>query len=385
MEREVVPMAIRRWRNAALLLLLATPAASAGAQSTQLVPGDFCSSAERGRQAIEQYLHQDRETQRMLHLLRAYFQQAVEKRLILKNGDYQSADQWQIKGDRVHYHSSERNQWEDIPNSMIDWTATNKWNSAKPPTQQQRSTAMQKANQEYAIAVKEDEAAHPLVAPGVRLPDDSSAEGGVYMLDTYQDKPELVEMVQSGGELNRQMGKNLLRAVVNPLPTGSKQTIELPGRHARIEAHVPQPAIYINMLADKDVSGPAPLPNPRRWKIIRIEQTKDGRIISRVKINLLGKASETQQLVPTTIRNIGDKNEWIEVKPTQTLAPGQYALIEMLSPSEINMNVWDFGVNPSGQENPATRNDTKKNPFDNGYSRLGTASDQPPPKKKPKD
>ena len=311
-----------------------------------------------------------------------YFQRSTLKRLILKNGDYQSADQWTVKGDRVRYHSSERNEWEEIPTSMVDWPATEKWNSATPATPQQRSVEMQKADEEYAAAVKEDEAAHPEVAPGLRLPDDSSAEGGVYMLDTYQDKPELVEIVQSGGELNKQMGKNILRAVVNPLPTGSRQTIELPGRHARIEAHVPQPSIYINMLADKDMGGPAPLPNDQRWKIVRIEQTKDGRIISKVKTSLLGKASENENVIPAKIQKAG--NDWIQVTPAQELGIGQYALVEMLSPTEINMNVWDFGINPSGPENPATRNDQKKNPFDNGYSRLDNGSEEQQPKKQKK-
>jgi hypothetical protein len=355
-------MVSRRTANIASLIVITAFAAPAVAQ---ISVANFCSSTAHGQR-----------------ILAAYFQRSALKRLILKNGEYQPADNWVVKGDRVRYHSSERNEWEEIPASMVDWPATEKWNSAAPATTQQRSEEMQKADEEYAAAVKEDEAAHPEVAPGLRLPDDSSAEGGVYLLDTYQDKPELVEIVQSGGELNKQMGKNILRAVVNPLPTGSRQTIELPGRHARIEAHVPQPSIYINMLADKDMAGPAPLPNDQRWKIIRIEQTKDGRIISKVKTSLLGKASENEDVIPAKIQKAG--NDWIQVTPAQELGIGQYALVEMLSPTEINMNVWDFGINPSGPENPATRNDQKKNPFDNGYSRLDTGSEEQQPKKEKK-
>ena len=356
-------MVSRRTTNAAFLIVITALAVPA---TGQIPIANFHSSTTRGQWALI-----------------SYFQRTALKRLVLKNGDYQPADTWEVKGDRVRYHSSERNEWEEIPASMVDWAATEKWNSAQSAqTTQQRSEEMQKADEEYAAAVKEDEAAHPEVAPGLRLPDDSSAEGGVYLLDTYQDKPELVEIVQSGGELNKQMGKNVLRAVVNPLPTGSRQTIELPGRHARIEAHVPQPSIYINMLADKDMGGPAPLPNDQRWKVIRIEQTKDGRIISKVKTSLLGKASENEDVIPAKIQKAG--NDWVQVTPAQELGIGQYALVEMLSSTEINMNVWDFGINPSGPENPATRNDQKKNPFDNGYSRLDNGSEEQQPKKEKK-
>ncbi len=303
--------------------------------------------------------------------------QRTQKRLILKTGEYQPSDQWQVKGDRLRYHSTERNEWEEMPASLVDWDATNKYNAAGP-SPAQRTEEMKKADAEYAETLKEEAAAHPEVAPGMRLPD----EGGVYLLDTYQDKPELVEINQSGGNLNKQMGKNILHAVVNPIPTGSKQTIELPGRHARIEAHVPQPSLYIKI--DEGTGGPPPLPADQRWKIVRIELTKDGRIISKVKINLLGKASETQEVIPAKVVSVG--KDWVQVTPAQQLTAGQYALIEMISPSEINMNVWDFGINPSGPENPATRSDAKKNPFDNGYSRLdGQGQEEQPAKtKKPK-
>jgi len=48
-------------------------------------------------------------------------------RLILKDGSYQSVVKYEVQGDKVHYLSAERFEWEDIPSSLIDWDATKKY------------------------------------------------------------------------------------------------------------------------------------------------------------------------------------------------------------------------------------------------------------------
>src|SRR3954464_1637865 len=175
----------------------------------------------------------------LLALFAAAHAQERAKRLILKDGSYQLATKYEIKGDRVRYYSAERYGWEGIPKSMCDWDATNKW---EPEAAAGVHATQQEMNKEDAAEAAAEEAKAPTVAVGLRLPED----GGVFLLDQFQKKPQLVEIVQNGGELNKHTGKNILIAVVNPLNV-SKQTIELKGAKARIQAHAVVPVIYANV------------------------------------------------------------------------------------------------------------------------------------------
>jgi hypothetical protein len=302
------------------------------------------------------------------------------KRLILKDGSYQIVTKWEVRGNRVRYYSAERYDWEELPNSLVDWAATEKYNSeaVKRPTVTSSDVAALDA-EEQAERTKED-AKTPTVAPGVKLPD----TGGVFLLDNFHGQTSLVELVQNGGELNKQMGKNIMRAIINPLPTGSRQSIELKGPRAQVQTHNSSPNIYVdidNSDSDADASkakdntptavgpngigsapvqkpnndsakaGSATLNQPNRFKIVRVQGKKDSRVVSNVKISLLGKVSNEEDIIPTTAEPVSG-GEWVKVIPSKPLEPGEYALIEMLGDKQINMYVWDFGYDPNAPANP---------------------------------
>ncbi len=284
----------------------------------------------------------------LLGALCALQAQMVDKptRLILKDGSYQPAMKYEITSDRVRYLSAERYDWEEIPKDLIDWPATEKYAKAREGGISAEGRAADAEEQAERQAELDKT---PLVSPGIRLP----ASGGVCLLDVYHDQPELAEMAQNSGEINKNMGRNILRATVNPF-AGSKQSIELKGQHARIQSHVPNPFLYVNVEGDDQAppNGP-PLAAPKdRFRIVRAEGKKDSRVVGNIKIAVYGKVSQQQNLIPTTAETM--TGGWIKLVPLQPLAPGEYALVEMLGPKEMNLYVWDFGVNPNSPENPGS-------------------------------
>jgi hypothetical protein len=271
------------------------------------------------------------------------------KRLILKDGSYQLVAQWEVKGDRVRYLSAERNEWEELPNSMVDWDATERFEkdraSAKPAPE-----AME-VDREMQAERREEEAKTPQVAPQLRLPED----GGVVLLDTFENQPQLIELQQTNGEVNRNRGNNIIRAIMIPIPiSSSKQTIELDGAHARLQAHATLPSIYVNVAPQTNSSaGPERPEQPEqpwdRFHIVHAQIKKDKRIVGVVRISPLGKSSQQQNLVSTTSDHL--TGNWVKVTPTEPLEPGEYAVVELLGRQGMNTFLWDFGVNPSAPAN----------------------------------
>ncbi len=285
----------------------------------------------------------------MLVLSTPFAAQQLAKRLILKDGSYQLATRYEVKGDRVRYYSAERGEWEELPKDLVDWAATEKFEkdraSGAPPPE------AVELDREAQAERKAEEAKTPQVAPGLRLPEDP----GVFLLDNFQGQPQLNEIAQSGGEVNKNVKGNILRAAINPIAS-SKQSIELPGPHAKIQSHVPDPVLFVNAEDSVEAPNPNAKPgsttlDPLRFRIARMQTKADKRIVGNIKIAVYGKVSQEQNLVPAHAEAIPGSN-WVKITPDEKLQPGEYAIVEMLGKEGMNLYVWDFGVNPAAPPNP---------------------------------
>ena len=300
--------------------------------------------------------------------------QPGNKRLILKDGSYQIATQYKVVGDRVRFYSAERGEWEELPADLVDWAATEKWAKEHVPGAAPATPAASPATPEAAAIDKEEQqeraqqnARTPEVSTGLRLPD----EQGVWALDSFRDKPELVTLVQNSGNVNQQTGHNVLRGVLNPMG-GMKQPIELPGAYSKVRLHVDEPAIYVSlsteasgqtdpepgsMTVDTHGAGSANQKNSysspaSQYAIVRVWNNlrRDYRVVGAVKIGMTGNVSQGEDIIPTTAQILPGKH-WMKLTPREPLTIGDYALMEILAPGEVNVSVWDFRIDPQAADN----------------------------------
>jgi hypothetical protein len=280
--------------------------------------------------------------------------QALAKRLIMKDGSYQAVTRYEIKGDRVRYLSAERGEWEEVPNSLVDWPATEKFEKERAAGDV--SPMAHEISEEEKAERAEEAAKTPEVSPGLHLP----YSDGVFLLDNFQRQPQLVQLNQNGGEIDRDVKGNIIRSTINPLAS-NKQSVELKGAHAAVQSHMARPVIFVNFATDTDSTTPAasakdggqksqPAPGTeQRYRLVRVKSKDGNRVVGNIKIAFYGKVSQQENFVASTVQPVS--GGWVKVTPNADLAPGEYALVEMLDPKEMNLFVWDFGVNPSAPEN----------------------------------
>lgn len=285
----------------------------------------------------------------LLALLAFAAPQEGSRRLILKDGSYQSVTKYEVKGDRVRYYSAEREEWEELPNSLVDWPATEKYEKERASTASSPEAVQLDKELEHENELAE--ALLPQVAPGLRIPMDE----GVFLLDTFQGEPQLLELQQNVGDVNRDTKGNILRGAINPI-SGMKASIELGGAHAAIQAHAAVPSLYLNVESSPDPAIPLQPEQPQqpsvpldRFRILRADVKGKKRILGDIKRQITGKVSQEQHLINTTATRL--QGGWLKITPTEPLPPGEYAVVEIMGKEGMNLYVWDFGVDPKAPAN----------------------------------
>jgi len=296
---------------------------------------------------------------------------ATNHRLILKDGSYQNVRKYEILGDRVRYISVERGgDWEELPTDLVDWEATRKWerDHANQP-EEEASPAMKEAaaiDKEESDERAEQKATRPEVSKGLELPDEDS----VFVLDTFQGTPELVELLPAELNLNAKSKHGL--STLNPM-AGAKANLELDGAHAKVHLHVNDPAIYLSLAGRDDAEkvlshaltvetrGAKDVANRKHgahspqsgFAIVRVDERKAMRIVGAIHMSPSGTVTQDEDVIPTKVEVLPGKH-WLKLTAGRPLIIGEYALVEIFSASDINQSVWDFRVDPQMGDNPGS-------------------------------
>jgi len=316
--------------------------------------------------------------------------QANGDRLILKDGSYQIITKYEIRGDRVRFYSAERHDWEELPVSLVDWAATAKWKhdygpegnadqQVTPPNPNDPGAVeAAKIDAEERAAREAELERMPFVLPGLRLPDES----GVWVLDTFDGQPELAHMTQANGDLNRAYEHSVLPYEAGS-KSGSRELVRVDGYSAPVELHVDQPVFYVSLdipkehpkFANKPDDEPAELSRPltvdthgagstpddklafsspeSRYVIVALRVGRDIRTVTAETVDAILRGVPGPDVTGTT-KQVLPGGHWMKLTPKGNLLIGQYALVEVLSQRDVNLDVWAFGVNPQAPDNKGT-------------------------------
>ena len=94
----------------------------------------------------------------------------------------------------------------------------------------------------------------------------------------------------------------------------------------------------------------------------RIDVQLGQRQIDSFRIGELGTGKPQRDVIELKHEDLPG-GHWLKLTPVQPLLFGEYALVEIVSDHEVNLDVWDFGVHADAKENAeALRPEVKRPP-----------------------
>lgn len=251
------------------------------------------------------------------------------KKLVLTDGSFQLVREYQRTGDRVRYYSVERSAWEEIPASMVDWAATQK-SEAEDQARDKEMAQKIKASELAARTADVNTDRSYEVRPGVILPDSE----GLYVLDGKK----ITAMEQDQAESHASTGREVARIVTGVPLINTKHRIELPGKHAKLRIRSTEPEFYFRPVDGRD---------PHIF-LLRLEVAEGKRSVESVTTNIADiskfKAHEISLLSWEAAPGL------TRFTVEQKLEPGEYAITESRPDGEVDLYMWDFGVDASPGE-----------------------------------
>lgn len=277
------------------------------------------------------------------------------KKLILKDGSFQLARDYERKGDRVRYFSSERGDWEEIPAAMVDWDATARAEAAEKNEDDAFARKVRTQEEAQRIDAVMDIDASLQVAPGVFLPPGE----GMFVIDGKH----VTQLEQAGSEVKTDK-KQLFKQVLSPIPIVSgKRNVDIPGSRAKVRVSNTQLEFYLRE---------AP-PDPDRTTLI-VKSSRPGESgpeVELVRATVKGNKRQLESIRSRFGEQVEENRNTVSLERweiartvyrftlSEALPPGEYALAEIL-PDGMNLFVWDFGVDAAPGAKPLPSPATQK-------------------------
>ncbi|HLG97271.1 MAG TPA: hypothetical protein VKX49_13250 [Bryobacteraceae bacterium] len=262
------------------------------------------------------YRHQLRHylTRILLVLLASAAGLMAAVRLYMKDGSYQIVREYQVQGDRVRFYSTDRDDWEEVPASLVDLDKTH--GEIKAREEETKANAAANAAEEKAELEAQKEVE--------RIPQ----QNGVYLIE----ENKLTPIKPAEAKVVTDKKRTILK-LMSPVPLVSgKATLELDGGHAATGTANREPEFYIR------------LENDERFGIVRLSEHKGNRIVEKITIIPVTKeAMEQPDLVDTFRKQEADG--LFKIWPEKPMPPGEYAVVEYTE-GKVNMRVWDFFIAP---------------------------------------
>jgi hypothetical protein len=237
---------------------------------------------------------------------------AATVRLYLKDGTYHSVREYETKGDRVRYYSTERSEWEEIPLELVDLKKTESEKNQNEVARKADAAAMDAEEKAERTQRREIE----------RIPVDP----GVYMTKGE----ELVVLKQAEVKVVNNKRRSVLKAI-SPIPIVSgKSTVELDGLKSALVLDADRPEFYFR------------LAKAERFAIVRIKPGKASRIVQTLNsIPVSKEIIEETDIIETFKQQLAEG--LYKIWPTKPLEPGEYGVVEYTE-GEANIQVWDFSI-----------------------------------------
>lgn len=259
------------------------------------------------------------------------------KKLFLKDGSFQLVQSYQVESDRVKYYSLDRSQWEEIPTALVDWDATKKAEAAEAKKDAAIVENAHKDEEARRAATPLDVDASLEVSPGVFLPPGE----GTFVLDGKAVFP--LPQAPTVEKLDK---KQLMKQILVPVPViPTRRNISLKGNRAELRVSSAQPEFYMRTT---EAGEP-------HLDLVRAKVHGEMRQIENVN-QLFTVAWEKRDSLPLQLWQVAKGVYRFTLG--DTLAPGEYVLVEVIQDQpkkkEINLYVWDFGVDTPRSQAGAT-------------------------------